>query len=236
MLDHAFSTVKGVGAKDISRILAELDHPQVTAFEQVLKKHDLKSLFLKAGELSGKAKGQAIASQVEAYLQSGKPYPVYNYTIRRPSRTNGFTSPSWDHVVVKARTSDKLAAVSSSELSDAVGRAILDAVAGTGPMDGRWWSFSKAAETLVNSPARVVCTWAHEMGHQVYYKAGRPEIPPQLSPRKAGGRPSLTRYGGTNDSEWFAEHFAAWLLAPGELNQALPDAFAFITDMVERAG
>ncbi|MGF1760693.1 hypothetical protein L4D76_22770 [Photobacterium sagamiensis] len=68
------------------------------------------------------------------------------------------------------------------------------------------------------------------MGHQVYYKLGKPNIPPQ-----AKGRPSLTKYGGINDSEWFAEHFVAWLLAPQTSESTLPDAFAFITEAVATA-
>ncbi|UTV30173.1 phage minor head protein [Photobacterium atrarenae] len=224
VVDHAFSTVKGVGAEGLSTLLAGLATPQVAAFEQVLKSHDLKTLFLKAGEMTGNKKGQAIAEDVEAYLQSGLSRPHWNYTARRVSRTNGFTAGRWNHVVVKAKASDNLAKVDPLLLQSAIGTAIQQGKA------DRVWSFSAAAEAQLNSSARVVTTWAHEMGHQVYYKAGKPELPPQVR-----GRPSLTRYGGTNDSEWFAEHFAAWLLAPQALEQALPDAFVFISEAVNAA-
>ncbi|WP_170107638.1 hypothetical protein [Photobacterium lipolyticum] len=49
------------------------------------------------------------------------------------------------------------------------------------------------------------------------------------------GQPSLTKYGGINDSEWIAEHFVAWLLAPQTLESTLPDAFAFVTEAVATA-
>lgn len=206
-------------------MLAELGTPQVAAFEQVLKSHDLKTLFLKAGEMTGNKKGLAIADAVEAYLQSGLSRPHWNYTARRVNRTNGFTARSWNHVVVKAKASDNLAKVDALQLRDAIVAAI-----GKGRSQEGVWSFSAAAEAQLNSSARVVTTWVHEMGHQVYYRAGQPVIPPQVK-----GRPSLTKYGGTNNSEWFAEHFAAWLLAPEELEKVLPDAFVFITEAVNAA-
>lgn len=225
VVDHAFSTVKGVGAQGLSHLLAGLATPQVAAFEQVLKSQNLKTVFLKAGEMTGNKKGLAIADEVEAYLQSGQSRPHWNYTARRVTRTNGFTARSWQHVVVKAKASDNLAKVEPLQLKEAMAAAIAE-----GAADNRAWSFSAAAEARMNASARVAVTWAHEMGHQVYYRAGEPMLPPQVT-----GRPSLTRYGGTNNSEWFAEHFAAWLLAPQALGQALPDAFAFITDAVKAA-
>lgn len=226
IVDHAFSTIKGVDAKGVSALLAEMDSPQVRAFEQVLKKYDLKTLFLKAGELTGGKKGYAISEQVEAYLQSGVALPHWNYTIKRVNRTNGFTSKSWQHVVIKAKASDNLSKLNGGELSTVIAEAIQ-----AGQTDARLWSFSAAAERQLNSSARVVTTWAHEMGHQVYSKAGTPALPPEVK-----GRGSLTRYGGRNDDEWFAEHFAAWLLSPQALNQALPDAHRFISEVIEKAG
>ncbi|MGF1727200.1 phage minor head protein [Photobacterium nomapromontoriensis] len=225
IVDHAFSTVKGVDASGISALLAELDTPQVAAFAQVLKNHDLKTLFLKVGEMTGTKKGRAIAEDVESYLQSGAAYSHWNYTARKINRTNGFTSRSWNHVVVKTKASDKLVKVDALQLRDVIAAAI-----SKGKTDMRYWSFSAAAESQINTSARVVTTWAHEMGHQVYYRAGQPTIPPQVK-----GQPSLTKYGGTNGSEWFAEHFAAWLLSPQALEQALPDAYGFISELVDKA-
>ncbi|ELR65858.1 mu-like prophage Flumu F protein [Photobacterium marinum] len=222
IVDHAFSTVKGVGAESLSNLLAELDSPQVKAFEKALKSHDIKTLFLKAGELSGGKKARAIAEDVEAYLQSGKPNPLWNFTTRRVTRTNGFTAGSWNLVVVKAKASDRFTKVDARQLQQAIVRAIRK-----GGTDARYWSFSAAAESHLNSSARVVTTWAHEMGHQVYYKAGKPVIPPEVK-----GKQSLTRYGATNDSEWFAEHFAAWLLASKKLGELYPVINDYINDWV----
>ncbi|SHO58786.1 phage minor head protein [Vibrio quintilis] len=223
IVDHAFSTVRGVNATELSRILTELDSPQVKAFEAVLKKHDLKTLFLKLTEISGGKKAYAIADDVEAYLQSGR-HPLVNFTSRRPKRVNGFTASSFRHVVVKAKSTDKLAGVSTRQLTEAAERVIAEA--GHYPSrDGRWWSFSAAAQQHSDA-ARVTATWAHEMGHQLYFLAGRPTLP---------GQPSLTEYGSTTIDEWFAEHFVAWLFAPDALKVSQPESFAFITDTVQKA-
>lgn len=226
VVDHAFSTIKGVDAKGISALLAELDSPQVAAFEQVLKQHDIKTLVLKAGEINGSRKGRALGSEIEEYLQSGAEISHWNYTNRRPSRTNGFTSRSWNHVVVKAKAADNLNKIDIAALTESLAEAVR-----LGKTADRLWSFSAAANQAQGNPARAFATWAHEMGHQVYFKAGSPALLAELK-----GRASLTRYGGRNDDEWFAEHFAAWLLSPQALNQALPEAHQFISEVVEKAG
>ncbi|MGF1775891.1 phage minor head protein [Vibrio nomapromontoriensis] len=219
-VDHAYSSVKGVSAQRISQVLDELDSPELALFSQALHKHNLKTLVLKQTELSGGAKARAIATDVEAYLQSGRPHPVALYMTRRPTRTNGFTSARWQHVVVKAKATANLSKVSAQHITQGIELALKQKH--LKPV----WSMSSAAEALHGHSARVLTTWAHEMGHQIHMKGGRPSPPVSTA---------LTQYAATNDNEWFAEHFVAWLFAPAQLKAEYPEIFNFITDTAKKA-
>lgn len=214
-VDHAYSTVKGVNAIELSRVLEDLGSDEQLKLKQAMDKHQLKTLFVKAGELTGKAKARAIAVDVAQYLGKEKP-SVFHYYSRRPSRTNGFTAKSWQHVVVKAKSTDRLSKVAAAQITEAVTRAIKD--------DKQWWSFSESVNAMHGSSARVVATWAHEIGHQIHFKAGLPSPSDELA--------TLTQYARTNEKEWFAEHFVAWLFAPEALSE---ETYAFITAAVEQA-
>ncbi|MDO6497337.1 phage minor head protein [Photobacterium sanguinicancri] len=216
-VDHAFSTVKKVNAIELSRVIDALATPQVSLFADFMRKHNTKTLFIKQSEMAGKQKARAIAEQVEEYLVSGYSHPAVLYMSRHPTRTNGFTSRRWQHVVVKAKSTDSLKAVSAPQLTEAVEKVLA--------MASKPWSISEVTRQLHGSSAGVVATWAHEVGHQVYFRAGRPSISHQVW---------LTRYSQHSDDEWFAEHFAAWLIAPVQLKQQYPQIFEFITNIISK--
>jgi hypothetical protein len=218
VVDHAFSTVKGVDAQSLSAVLAQLASPQVALFSESLKKHDLKTLFIKQTEMSGKAKSREIANDVESYLQSGERMPVINYITRNYVNVGGFTSQRWQHVVVKVKSTDRLAKVNAMDIQNAIADVIEKETA--------TFTFSSAVERAIDSNAKVITTWAHEMGHQIHYKAGLP-TPPKGA--------CLTRYGETNEKEWFAEHFVAWLFSPDALQKKYPEIFNFVTDTVNNS-
>ncbi|WP_087022435.1 phage minor head protein [Thaumasiovibrio subtropicus] len=221
-VEHTFSTVNKVNAIEISRILDELQGtPSHTALKQFLNHHDTKTLILKAGELSGTAKARAIAQQVEEYLQTGRANISHFYT-RRPRRVNGFTSPRWNHVVVKAKSTDTLKNLFVSDITTQITHVFEKAKTGK-PV----WSFSTAARRHTEG-ARVFTTWLHEIGHQVYFKANTPLVPQPLLSNY------LTEYAASNPHEWFAEHFVAWVLTPERLKQAAPNTFTFISETVSK--
>lgn len=222
VVDHAYSTVKNVNANELSRVLAESDTDEMKLFGQFLKKHDTKTLFLKAGEMSGKAKGRALANSIEDYLQSGSSYPLLNYSTRSVSRTNGFTSQRFNHVVIKAKAADSFKTVKFAALQKRASEVIKYA-------NGSQWSFSGYIKQTESDAARVLTTWIHEMGHQVHFKAGTPNLPDDLP------RDGLTQYSQTNVYEFFAEHFVAWVLAPDTLKKHKPEIYRFITDAVEKS-
>jgi SPP1 gp7 family putative phage head morphogenesis protein len=57
--------------------------------------------------------------------------------------------------------------------------------------------------------------YVHEMGHQVYAAADFPKRPRAV-------KKSQTEYGAVNDDEWFAEHFAIWMLDAERYRQMDP--------------
>ncbi|MBY4646926.1 phage minor head protein [Vibrio alginolyticus] len=219
-VESTFSTVKGVNASEISRVLEQAASPQLTAFTEFLSKHEVKTLVLKQSELSGKAKGRALVEPIEEYLQSGQRAPILNFFHRNATRTNGFTSKHWNHVVVKAKSTDTLKRVSAEQLREAMERAM--ALSAT----SQQYSLSTIVKSMYGDSARVVNTWAHEMGHQIHFKAGSPAAPVAYG---------ITQYSEQNEFEWFAEHFVAWLFAPEALNDRYPEIFSFITDTVNKA-
>ncbi|MRE02420.1 F protein [Vibrio parahaemolyticus] len=219
-VESAFSTVKGVNASEISRVLEQAASPQLTAFTEFLSKHEVKSLVLKQSELTGKAKGRALVEPIEEYLQSGQRSPILNFFHRNATRTNGFTSKHWNHVVVKAKSTDTLKRVTAEQLREAMERAmVLSATS-------QQYSLSTIVKAMYGDSARVVNTWAHEMGHQIHFKAGSPAAPVAYG---------ITQYSEQNEFEWFAEHFVVWLFAPEALNDRYPEVFSFITDTVNKA-
>jgi len=218
VVDHAYSTIRGVNAQSLSGVLEQLEPAQKALLTEALKKHDTKTLFLKQSELSGKAKSRAIAEQVEGYLNTGKSYPMANYITRTPTRVNGFTAPFWDHVVVKARSTDNLKNIKVEEIKLALEPLITARIPP--------FSMSSAIEKELGSSARVLSTWAHEIGHQLHYKAGIPKAPTGVW---------LTQYSQMNDKEWFAEHFVLWLFTPDALHKKYQDVFNFITDTIHHS-
>ncbi|MCR9628881.1 phage minor head protein [Vibrio antiquarius] len=219
-VESTFSTVKGVNASEISRVLEQTASPQLTAFTEFLSKHEVKTLVLKQSELSGKAKGRALVEPIEEYLQSGQRAPILNFFHRNATRTNGFTSKHWNHVVVKAKSTDTLKRVTAEQLREAMERAM--ALSAT----SQQYSLSTIVKAMYGDSARVVNTWAHEMGHQIHFKAGSPAAPVAYG---------ITQYSELNEFEWFAEHFVVWLFAPEALKDRYPEVFSFITDTVNKA-
>jgi SPP1 gp7 family putative phage head morphogenesis protein len=110
------------------------------------------------------------------------------------------------------------------------------------PRSGRWpndteraWSFSGQASTrggfAYGPDHEMFLTWIHEIGHQVDYRYqarfGGRRIPKE--------RVRLTEYSASNDKEWFAEHFVAWVLNRRALLKIDAEAVKIIEDAVAEA-
>ena len=68
----------------------------------------------------------------------------------------------------------------------------------------RHWSISANVGGKQGKSAQRLSTWLHELGHQVHFWAGEPDLT---------GVGLLTEYAGKTRMEAAAEAFAAWILA-----------------------
>lgn len=216
----AFSTVDGVGAKQINDVLSGLTaaKPQFDKLSEFMDKKEVKSLFVKQSEMGFRNKAsRKIAADVNEYL--GDTNGVYNYTISKPTRVGGFTSVVYNHVVVKAATKHRINNDKAEEIREDILKAV-DKVFESGDQ----WTTSSSSKL---DAAQVLMTWIHEIGHQVHYWAESP-----LPPRSAV---KMTRYSHTNKYEYHAEHFVLWLLNRKKLNKIDPIAAEHFDNLIEKA-
>ena len=86
--------------------------------------------------------------------------------------------------------------------------------------------YSMSDEGGIGLSGKQFVTWLHEIGHQITYK----KRIPQGSRRK--GTKSLTNYGGVTDGEWFAEHFAAFMLDKNAIKEWDENVFQYFDDLL----
>lgn len=242
LVDSAFSTAKGVTAQGLSDLLSQLPAAQKEPITEFLTAHKPKTLFIKQTELGKTAASVKIAEAVGDYLGKSAADARYCYYHRKASTTNGFTAKSWDHVVVKVKASDKLKEVDIQKVQLAASEVVRDAKNNSGPRSwsprgtsgeqiNRHWSISANVEAKAGESARRLSTWLHEIGHQIHFYAGSPDI-------SALGL--VSRYGATNKLESFAEWFSAWALARDEValfNPKLVERIeAIIADAIKSQG
>lgn len=216
----AFSTVKGVNVHGLNRILDDLlqtqAQPQIEWLGRFIADNNKKTLFIKSGEMGGGKGSWDIATDVAEYLGLTPLQAKARYTAK--SRPEGFTSQSFDHVVVKVGAKHNFNSVNVETLRQGMAIIIQQGVQQIGPYDDNgkklWGAFAQAVDENMSDSNSRFLTWLHEMSHQVHYALGQPKRPTQLY---------LTHYSDYNDKEWFAEHFSAYLLARTELNQHWPD-------------
>ena len=152
------------------------------------------------------------------------------------ARAKGFTSEYTNYVAVKAKSGfDDFSSVKPAKLKEAVSVAASKRdMPRFSPRDKNGtqaWTFSNVAEDMskeLGESAQPFITWLHEMGHQVHFHAGRP-VPP-------GSLKRVTTYSRTNDEEWFAEHFAMWMIDRDALAAVDQAAAEFIDEAMRAAG
>lgn len=226
MVDSAFSTAKGVNAQALSDLLSQLPAAQKAPIAEFLTAHKSKTLFIKQPEMGNTAAGAKIAEAVGDYLGKDAAEARRCYYNRRASASNGFTAKSWDHVVVKVKASDKLKGVDITLVQQAATEVVRDMQNATGPLSGKHWSVSANVEMIAGESAKRLATWLHELGHQIHFYAGSPDL-------SAFG--AVSKYGATNKLETFAEWFAAWALAAEEVVRFNPELSASINEIIRQA-
>jgi len=203
-----FSTNKDFTPERLDAALDELSPGRARPLRQLLDARGIKTLVLNKPETkAGTKANKAVDTQVKAFLADGQ--GLASYTSRN-SRSAGYTSPAWRHVVVKANKTQKLPPSAAQDIRESLGQAIATwrrADEEGAKLSGGYLSPRKLQWTVHNvaqDASRPLGTWVHELGHQVHYAAG--------SPKRPVGMRYLTAYSTTNDQEWHAEHFAAWLI------------------------
>lgn len=220
MVDSVFSTVRGVEAKGVSRLLEQLPAESKTLLGDYINTQGAKTLFLKQTELGRGAAATKIAGEVGAYLGLDPKIARYYYFSDHPTRTNGFTAQSWNHIVVKVPASANLTNVTIAQLTQAA-EEVLAASNGT-----KVWSISTRAKELGGDAARVMATWAHELGHQIHFWGGETRL------SQYG---FVSKYAMSNYKETFAEWFACWLFAPEAVKAHNPMLYQAIVDTIKQA-
>lgn len=225
LVPTAFSAVKRVNVHNLNDKLSEFvsAKPQIDQLSEFIGKHDVKTLFIKTNEMSrGSRASLDIAHDVQDYLGEQAYSPMSYYTTRRARRVGGFTSREWSHVVVNAKSTTNLKSAAINEMINAVDGAILFHNAGS-PMH----TISHIVRSFADSKAHSapLVTWLHELGHQVHYKAGMPNAPFDKT---------LTTYAMTNEFEWHAEHFVAWVLNREALAKWSPEIAEYMDELMKK--
>ncbi|WFO52764.1 phage minor head protein [Aeromonas veronii] len=237
IVESAFSSVKGVTAQGLSDLLTQLPAPQREPLAAFLKAHPVKTLFIKQSEMGKGAASLKVAPAIGEYLGMDPNSVRAWYTLRGATKTNGFTFAQADHVVIKVAASDKLGGVDMQAVQAAVAQVISDAKANQGPRTWQprgssgdsfrlHWSISSNVGDTLGPAAQRISTWLHELGHQVHFWAGEPDL------SRLG---LLTEYGAKSRREKAAEAFAAWVLAREQLMEHYPELAAQVEAMLTKA-
>ncbi len=211
VIDSAYSTVKGINAKTLSEAIERAESVTVPLVKQALDNIELKSLVLKAGELKSGAKAQALVDDINGYLGSDK--GSLNFVLPDNKAALGLTQADWDHVVVKAKSTDSLKDITQANfdvLSSAFTQVPSSQVALVPAKQG-------GGATLV--------AYLNQVGRQIYFKAGR-EVPAVLL------NESISVLASHSPQWWFSEYFVLYVLKPNELKQRHAAIYRWINDAV----
>lgn len=237
IVPSAFSTVNNVSALKLDPLLAELDSAVLGRVNEFLNAKQTKTLFVKNSEMSLRTKASAaIRSDVAQYLNVDSFYAQMQYTTRNPKHVGGFTSVGFEHIVVKVKSPQNLSKVDMKMLKGQAALTVKLAANNAGRYELNYKGQKLKRDHTISSELNVldknethslVATWLHELGHQIHYYAGAPEL--------LSGALPVTYYGAVNKFEKFAEAFTAWALARDELMKWQPKLVAWIDEQVENA-
>ncbi|MGL4224956.1 MAG: phage minor head protein [Vibrio sp.] len=220
-----YSSAKNVSTDKLAACLKSLPaecQPQLDQLFAFLGDKQTKSLFIKASEMSLRAKAAMQAeSSIGGYLdRPDVKFVRALYSHKAPSKIGGFTSVSWEHVVIKVKSTANLSKVNIPALRSVVSDAIERHAAG---------SPAYTYSAMLGEHDALITTWLHEIAHQVHYYAG--------APRSPVGSKFITRYSNPllSEHEYHAEHFVAWLLDRDAFLKYDPVGTQHIDAMVQAA-
>lgn len=243
VLASMFTTSKRDVQGGLNSIFAEVKTKEMAQLQEFIRQKGTKALVLKQAQMAkGSKSSRTIKDDVAEYLLSGDKvdqvyvdefklsniYAPFFYTSRRASRTNGFTSFRWNHVVVKENT--KATYKDPIGTAERLREAIAKVARSNAGSSDQTWSFSHYLKTeLTDDSAQVASTMIHELGHQIHYFAGAPAWPSRLNSAR------MTQYGAYNGAESHAEMFVAWVFNRKELFRRSPEAARYMDELFEKA-
>jgi len=239
VLPSLFTTGKNVNKDKLNALYEEIGTPEMAKLQQFMEQKRIKTVLIGQNQMGQNSKS-AKAIQYDVYdylLDDPSPsqlykdyanYPRYLHTTKRAGKTNGFTSSSYDHIVVKNDTK------ANFKSPKQIAARMRDLVQRYAESDRSYkdqpWSFSYGMKTEMNDPAgRVATTLLHELGHQVHYFAGFPKFPAHLAKAR------MTKYGSSNDAESHAEAFFAWVVNRDALARREPRLAEYFDELIEMA-
>ena len=251
-LDEAFDALATTGASQ-----------RVALFRKFVNKHEVQAVFFDASDPSKKQLDRLIEGVSDRSYTQNPTYKQYYKLItgldappNRPpgsatekryaraaiegaSEVSGFTSPLFSHVVIKSNSKTESGAGNSQDfkvdpavLNNAVQKAVKRAKQGD-PHDILVSSIDAQYQHGNSDTSRFV-TYLHEIGHQVHNAAGSPLFNSLGKPLNSDFK-SLSDYGKSKSTEWFAEHFAAWMLDAEAYRNFDPAGADFIEDSFKKA-
>jgi hypothetical protein len=238
VLSSAFSTSQ-FGTKDtINLIYKNINTTEIAKLQEFIKQKDIRTVIVSERQMSIKTKtSRDIFPQVFNYLETNKNSLLRDrldagritnnlYATTRASSVNGFTSSTYNHVVVKNKVTSNVK--NHAEIASNMQKLVEDYV--KLPAENKPWSFSDGMGRIYKSDAGAMATTLlHELGHQVHYYAGAPQMPQFLKEVR------LTKYSTTNNAEFHAEHFAAWAINRKALAGKSQKLAEYFDDLMEKA-
>jgi hypothetical protein len=238
VLSSALSTNKFVTKDTLNSIYQSIDTPEIAKLQEFIREKEIKTVIINQSQMSIKTKASRdIFPQVFNYLETNKNSLLRDrldagritnnlYATTRASSVNGFTSSTYNHVVVKNKVTKQFE--NFSEIATNMQKLVEDYV--KLPAENKPWSFSDGMGRIYKSDAGAMATTLlHELGHQVHYYAGAPQMPQFLKEVR------LTKYSTTNNAEFHAEHFAAWAINREALAGKSQKLAEYFDDLMEKA-
>lgn len=226
--DHAVTLNSRITAQRLDRALDALGTngatERVDQLRRFIRKHDIQGVF--AEPVSTMRENIELTEKLKF-----NPFPGDVGNVASMAGANGYTSPAFNHVTVtsdSSRRRTKPFEIDSKQLEFFVGASIRRAKNVTSRKD---WSMSSVSRS--GSDEQVFTTYLHELGHQIHFKAGySSRATARFKPMDAY---EVTDYAETNDYEWFAESFAAWMIDAETFRAFDPVSADFVEETLQKA-
>ena len=212
-IDAALDSIPTAGASD-----------RVSLLRQFFAKHDIQAVF----HDSNMPLDDHVQNVAKLLKLKPRGMSLGAITKAHPG-TYGYTNQGWKHVTIATNSQGQSAPF---EVGKARLRSLVDDLTAARLSDGTpfEWSTSQVAQ----GDTRDFLTYLHETGHQVHYRAGyvsrfnpATKVWEDKSFRPQGSK-AITEYAQTNDKEWFAESFAAWMVDAEAYKKFDPTGAEFI--------